>query len=525
MHTSIPLAGRRTPRRARTAAAAMLLVGALSLAACSSDQPGPEEDSPQQFLTVGLSGEPQPLKPAINQNALGYMMDALIAQGLLQFGPGGDIQPALAESYEQVDNSTYTFTLRPDLKFSDGTPLTSEDVKRTFEYLADPVNAAYTSAGMSRIGSITTDGDSKLTIVLKENDPDFLAYVANPTAFIVKENELAADATVTVGAGPFVIKDQTAGVSMELVPNENFYDPEKVTLERIELEYYPDPTARINALISGDVDFIDSVATQDFDRLKSTSGLVVEAQAGPLMGLTFNMTTGPFANPLVREAVAYAVDREHVASAADGGEADPVYGPVLPEDSPFKTKKSQSLYSYDPEKAKELLAEAGYPNGFDATILTMSQYPFHQDTAIAVQDDLKAVGINLTLDSGDQPTWVKKATEGDFDVKTTGGNGLISAPSYLESWYFAKAAYTSFGYDNPELLAALVEGRTAETEDERAAAYDRAFDIVAVDPPRVDLTQRYNAYAFKDTVKGFENLPGFLSYFSMNALPYLSVTD
>lgn len=523
MHTSVPLAGQSRRSRIRAAAGGVLLVGAMTLTACAATEATPDADVPQ-VLTVGLSGEPQPLKVGLNQNALGYMMDALVAQGLLRYGPGGEIEPALAESYEQVDNATYSFTLRPDLQFSDGTPLTSEDVKRTFEFLADPANAAYTVAGMSRIDSITTDGDSQLTVKLKENDPDFLSYVANPTAFIVKEDELSADATVTIGAGPFVIDEQVQGVSMDLVPNELYYDPESVNLSKIELEYYPDTTARTNALLSGDVDFIDFVPAQDFDRLESTPGIVLDAQAGPLIGLTFNTTSGPFANPLVREAVAYAIDRDHVVSAADAGKAEPIYGIVLGEDSPFATEDSESLYSYDPKKAKELLDEAGYPDGFDASILTMSQYPYHQDTAVAVQGDLAAVGINLTLDSGDQPTWVKKATGGEFEVKTTGGSGLITAPSYLESWYFANASYTSFGYDNPDLRAALVEGRTAETEEERAEAYDRAFEIVAVDTPRVDLAQRYNGYAFKDTIEGFENLPGFLSYYSLNALPYLTIS-
>ncbi|MBW9093055.1 hypothetical protein JNB62_05115 [Microbacterium jejuense] len=524
MHNFHPFFGTRRSR-SRTVAAAVLVIGALSLAACgSSGTATPDEDVPQ-VLTLGLSGEPQPMKAAINQNALGYLMDALLQQGLLRWGEGGEIEPALAESFEQVDNATYTFTLRPDLKFSDGTPLTSADVKRTFEYLADPANAAFTVAGMSRISEITTEGDSQLTVKLKENDPDFLGYVANPTAFIVKEDALSPNATVTVGAGPFVIEDQTQGVGMDLVPNEHFYDPESVTLDRIEAEYYFDATARVNALISGDVDFIDFVPTQDFERLESTPGVVVAAEPSPMIGLTFNTTSGPFANPLVRTAIAYAIDREHVASAADGGKADPVYGVMLGEDSEFASDESGSLYSYDPEKAKELLAEAGYPDGFDATILTMSQYLYHQDTAVAVQNDLKEVGINLTLDSGDQPTWVRKAIAGEYEVKTTGVAGLIPQASYLESLYFANAAYTSFGYDNPELREALTEGRTAETDEERAEAYDRAFDIVAEDTPRVDLTQRYNGYAFKDTVQGFENWPGFLSQYSQNWVPYLSIAS
>jgi ABC-type transport system substrate-binding protein len=520
MHVPLFVASRSRRPRLIAPALAALLIGTASLSACSS---GSTSQGDAGVLTVGLSGEPQPLKAGINQNSVGYLMDALVHQGLLRYGSKGAIEPALAESYKKVNDSTYDFTLRPGLKFSDGTPLTPADVKKTFEFLADPANAAFTVVGMSNIDTITTSGTSTVKVKLKQNDPDFLEYVANPTAFIAKDSALRAGAPATVGAGPFVIDKQTQGVSMDLVANKSFYDTKSVKLSKIELEYYTDTTARQNALLSGDVDLIDYVATQDFDRLKATKGIKLEAQAGPLISAAFNVTKAPFANPLVRRAVAYAVNRDHVASAADAGNADPVYGVVLADNSPFATAKSKSMFSYDPAQAKKLLAEAGYPDGFKAKILTTSQFSYHQDTAIAVQADLKQVGIDITLVSGDYPSYRNKLRAGEYDLVTMGGSGVIGAPSYLESFYFGNAPFSSFGYKNDKLREALTEARTAPAKG-RTAAYDRAFDLIAADPPRVDFTQRYNGYAYKESVQGFENFPGFLSLYSQNTLPYVSVT-
>lgn len=310
---------------------------------------------------------------------------------------------------------------------------------------------------------------------------------------------------------------------MTLAKNPDYYDAGAVALNQIKLVYYADGTARTNALISGDVDLIDYVPWENFGRLKGTDGITVDAQNGLLMDVEFNVTKGPFAKPEVREAVAYAINRDSVVQAAFFGNAQAVYGPPIPKESPYFTQESQHLWSYDPQKAKELLAQAGYPSGFSATLLATSQYVFHQDTALTVQADLKKIGINLTLDSPDWPTRMAKATKGDYDIKINGWGGVVSDPSYIESYLGGPDLAKSYGWNNKAIMAQFAKGRTAATEEERKAAYTKAIMSLQTNVPFVPLVQRGQAFAYTSRVHNFHNLPGFLTFYSGYTLAETSI--
>lgn len=192
----------------------------------------------------------------------------------------------------------------------------------------------------------------------------------------------------------------------------------------------------------------------------------------------------------------------------------------LGEGSPFASDASDNMFEYDPEKAKDLLAEAGYPDGFSATLLTTSQYAFYQDAALTVQADLAKIGIDVTLDAVDWATRNQKSGEGDYDIRIGGGGGVVTSPAYLDAWIGGPAVARSFGYENDALFAAFDAGRTADSEEAAKTAYDEAFQIIAEDVPMVNLVQREQGFAYKDTVEGFANLPGFLTFYSADTLAH-----
>lgn len=509
--------GRSAGRQRASALVALAAAASLALTACAAPAETPTEApelAADQALRFGISGEPQDVKVGADQGATGYMLNSLIHRGLVAYDAAGEIIPALAESYEAIDAANYSFTLREGLTFSDGTPLTSENVKNTLLFLSDPANGARTLAAMRGIEDVETPDDRTVIVHLADNNAEFLYYLADSTAFIAPDDVLVAGAISTIGAGPFVIEKDEAGVQLELVKNEAYYDAANVTLESLDLVFYPDGTARTNALVSGDVDLIDYVPWEQFSTLEATPGVTIDVQNGLMMDVEFNVTSGPFADPLVREAVAYAINRDNVVEAAFFGNAKAVYGPPIPESSEYYTEESQNLWSYDPEHAKELLAEAGYPDGFSATILTTSQYIFHQDTALTVQADLAAIGIDTTLDSPDWPTRMAKATSGDYQIKVGGWGGIVPEPAYLEFHLAGPDLAKSFGWSDPELQAALEEGRTGKDAEARKAGYADAFEQVAEKAPFIPLVQRGQAFAYNETVSGFANLPGFLTFFS-----------
>lgn len=517
----------RTARRRRLTAlvSAVTVATMLGLSACSGTDSG-GTDSSQQSLRFGLSGEPQEVKVGADSGATGYMLDSLIHRGLVTLDKDGKVAPGLAESWQVEDPSTYAFTLRPGLKFSDGSPLTSENVKNSLEYLGDPAHGARTLQAMRGIKSIDTPDDTSVVVHLKENNSSFLGYLADPTAFVAPDDALAAGGNAEkVGAGPFTIASENQGVSMTIAKNPGYYAAETVPLDQIELVYYADGTARTNALISGDVDLIDYVPWEEFSRLQGTDGVTVDAQNGLLMDVEFNVTEGPFANPKVREAVAYAINRDSVVDAAFFGNAQAVYGPPLAEDSPYFTPESQQLWSYDPQKAKDLLTEAGYPDGFSADLLTTSQYVFHQDTALTVQADLKKIGIDLKLDSPDWPTRMEKATKGDYDIKINGWGGVVADPSYIESYLGGPDLAKSYGWDDKAIMAQFARARTAPTEAEAKAAYSKAIGSLQTDVPFVPLVRRGQAFAHTERVQNFHNLPGFLTFYSGYTLAETSLAS
>ena len=517
----------RTPSRIRRATVSLAIAATFSLLAAGCAAPAPEvptdELAADQTLVWGLSNTLQDIKAGADQGGVGYSVQSMVHAGLLRYDAEGKISPDLAEKYEQVDPKTYSFTLREGLEFSDGEPITSETVGATLAYYGTPESGARVRPGVSNIEEFEVTDDLNFTIHLGTNDADFLQYLADPSAFIAPASALVPGAIAEIGAGPFLVDSKEAGVSTTLKKNPTFWDAENVTLEEVDLIFYVDATARTNALLSGDVDLIDYVAWSDFDRIAATDGITLDAKPGSILDLEFNAAEGPFSDPLVRQAAAYAIDRDAVVATAFFGHAKPEYGVPLAVDSPFSSKLSTDVFEYDPEHAKELLAEAGYPDGFSGTLLSTNSQQFYMDASQVVQANLAEVGIDVTIESPDFATRNERSAAGDYDIRFNGGGGIVSSPAWLGAWLGGPPQARSFGYENADFFDAIADGRTAENEQEAKKAYDNALKIYAEDVPLVVLAQREQGFAFKSTVKGFSTLPGFLALYSAQTMANVSI--
>lgn len=502
---------------------AAVTASALALSACGGTNPsGPAV----QELQFGLSGDVPKLQPHLDQGASAMMLDSVLHRGLLGYDSKGEVVPALAEKYEETDPTTYTFTLHEGLTFHDGTPLTSAEVKRSFENLADPKSAAKIVAVTQGIQAIETPDARTVIIKLKAPNAAFLDYIADTTAAILPPAAFEKAGESWVGAGPFKLASHDKGVSFVVEKFDGYYDAGSVKLNKIDFPIYTDGQARTNALLAGDVDLIDFVPWEEFDRVKSDPSITLDAQSGPFMYLNFNVTKGPFADPKVREAVALAVNRENVVSAALSGNGSQIQGVPIPESSPFYNKELASGWKQDISRAKSLLAEAGYPDGFTARMLSTSQYAFHKDTAVSVQSDLAAVGIKLDLDLPDWATRVSKGNAGDYDIAVSGSAGVVNDPSFLSKFVQGPAEHTrSFGYDNGRINSLLAQGLSETDESKRKAVYDDVSKEILTDVPFVSLAGRAQAFAYKNTVEGFTNLPGFLTFNSGYTLASTSVVS
>lgn len=501
------------------------LASALLMTACGSDngtnEPGAAVDPSAVVedgaLTFGLSTEPANLYIGQDAGVVGYTMYTLLHRGLMAFDETGEVVEGLAESYDQPEPAQYNFTLREGLEFSDGTALTSDVVKENLEYQMDPDNSAFVYPGLQYIDSIEVPDDRTVEISLNAPNNAFLQYLAVPTAAIVPVDALETGESAWIGAGPFVIDEHNHGTNMLLTPNESYYAADDVNLASLDLVFYPDGTARTNALVSGEVDLIDYVPWEDFSRIESDSELILDDVSAPFMYVHFNVAEedGPMADPLVREAVAHAVNRENVVEAVFSGNGDPLYGMPLDENDPNFDEDWASMYEYNPERAEELLDEAGYDDSQTLTLLTSSEYAFHQDTALSVQSDLEAVGINVELSNPDWATRVTEGVAGNYDLAVAGNSAIIPDTSWISNYVGGPVNYSrSFGYDYPELTETIERAVETEDDDERQNLYAEARELMIEDTPIVMISTRAQAYAYNQKVGNFQNYPGFLTFYS-----------
>lgn len=507
--------GHGTKRLSKASLTALAAASMLALSACGGGGAAEGGGGVTEALRFGISNEPASLITGVDQGTVGNTMMTLIHRGLMSYDKEGKVIEGLAESVEMTDPLTYTFKLRPVLTFHDGSPVTASNVKASLEYYANKANGSTLYVGLQDIKSVEVKDDRSGVIHLVGPNSAFREYLAIPTAAIVPDASLAKDVPNQIGAGPFVLEEHNRGVNLVLKKFDKYYDSGDVKLSGIDMSFYSDGSARTNALLGGDVDIIDYVPWPDYDRVSGASGMTLDAQSGPLQFIQFNVTKGPFADAKVRQAVAYALNRENAVEAAFQGHGEPLAGVKIPEDNPAYDPANTELFSYNVSKAKDLLAEAGYPDGFKATMLTTSQYIFLQDTALSAQADLAAVGIDVTLDAPDWSTRVAKGNSGNYDLAVAGGAGIVSDPTYIKGLVSGPNSFLrSFGYDNPALNAKLDEGLRATDDEAKKAAYGDALSIMQSDVPYAPINTREQAFAYNSKVSGFKNLPGFLSFYS-----------
>lgn len=514
----------RTFGRRVQAAAAACIAAVLLLTACAGDGTSRElgaEVDPDAIvedgsITFGLSTEPQNLFVGQDAGVVGYTMFTLLHRGLMAFSEEGEVVEGLAESYEQPEPTQYIFHLRDELEFSDGTALTADVVKENLEFQMDPENSAFVYPGLQYIETIETPDEQTVEVTLSAPNSAFLQYLAVPTASIVPVEALETGESAWVGAGPFVIEQHNRGTNMQLVRNETFYGADEMDLKDLNLVFYPDGLARTNALVSGEVDIIDYVPWEDFDRLEADNSVVLDPVSAPFMYMHFNVADdGPMADPVVRQAVAHAINRDNVVAAAFFTHGDPLYGMPQDENDPNYDEEWASMYEYDPGKARELLDEAGYDTDQTLTMLTSSEYTFHQDTALSVQADLQKVGIKTQLKSPDWATRVTEGVAGDYDLAVAGNSAIVPDTSWMSSYVGGPVNYSrSYGYEYPELTEAFQAGLEAENEEARLEHYTEAREMMIEDTPIVMISTRAQAYAYNEKVGNFTNFPGFLTFYS-----------
>jgi peptide/nickel transport system substrate-binding protein len=470
--------------------------------------PAPGQPRPGGTLRVGTNQDPIGFDPHLTNATASYRILENVYSQLLRFKPNLEIEGDLAESYRAIDPTTWEFKLRRGVKFHSGKPLTSADVKYSLERIKDPEVKSPRSSQLAAITAIETPDD--YTVIIKTEKPfaPLLAVLADRTMAIVNKDFIEANGgkldNVADGTGPFKFKEWVPNTRTVLEKNPDYFIPGQPLLDEVIYQPIPDDTARSTAVRTGAVDFIEYAPPKDLELLRGDSNIVITGEGNNnVRFLAFNTTVKPFDNPKVRQAIAWAVDREAVLQAAMNGAGTPLYaGPFL---SSFWPGLKEPVFTRDLDKARQLLAEAGYPDGFTAKLKNTPTYSFLGNAGIAVQEQLKEVGINLEIESLEWSVFLKDYLGKNFEAVVSGYSGFADPHPPLDGTYVTGRQNNFMSYSNPKFDELVARGAQETDLAKRAEIYQEAQRILLEDSPMVFLYAANEYEAMQSYVKGYEH--------------------
>ncbi|HEY7943595.1 MAG TPA: ABC transporter substrate-binding protein [Casimicrobiaceae bacterium] len=476
-------------------------------------------------LVYGLSSYPPTFAPFANAGSAAAAAKLMVHRGLLGYGPDGTLRGELAQSWSHDPaDGAWVFHLR-DAVFHNGHKVTAADIAWTIEQVAAPTSTAYMRKQLQEISKIDVPDAQTVRLHTKSPNATLPLLFAGFYLPMVQKGSLAAN-PIGMGAGPFVMTRQERGVALEFAAFDKFYRAPLPKLAAVRMVAYADENARVAALQAGDVDLIEYVPWQSMSSIEKNPKLRLLTTLGPFMYLTFNGRKKPFADPRVRLAVAYAVKRDDVVKAAFFGRGAPLGGVPIPPGTPFYDAKYANAWTYDPARAKALLAQAGYGGGFSCKLLSTAQYGMHKDTATVVQQYLGAIGIKAELVLPDWATRVAMGNRGQFEIAVMGTAADSNDPDGLAGLLAGNLPMSyerSQNIDIPAIDKLIAAGRAEFNDAKRHAIYDEVQKLVVEQAPIVGLCWRSQGYAEKATVQGFANMPGALTFYSPTTLEQTTI--
>jgi peptide/nickel transport system substrate-binding protein len=375
-------------------------------------------------LVYERQAETQTLDPLNILNGNGDIFSYnLIYGGLVRSDPNGgtNLEPALADRWKiSSDGRTYTFHLRPGIKFSDGQPVTAEDVAWTLNRFGNPkVNAAMSSVAIG-YGNATVVDPSTVRVKLAKPVSAFLYNISIWPAFILPKDLVEKQGKAfykhPVGTGPFMVKEYVKGSHITFVRNPNYWEAGKPYLNSVRFNFATDSNSRILALRGGSAQIMDGVPFSQISSLQADKSVEIQSAKVPLfMGLWLNHARKPFTDINVRKAMQYAFDREKMNKDIFAG-LGRIPNSVLMGlryDAPYSVVEP---YPYDLEKAKSLMKQSKYPNGFSTTLQYPSGYDYYKQLVLLMQQELAAIGIKVKLIEEDPATTTSKFLAIKYDM-------------------------------------------------------------------------------------------------------------
>lgn len=506
----------------------LLLILSLVLAACASE---PKEDSSADNdkqsnnggdLVIATQSDAVSLDPHLTNDTASANVRINIYDTLVVQDENMQNQPGLAESWKQLDATTWEFKLRKNVKFHDGTPFNAEVVKANIERILDPKIASSVQFLYNMIKEVEVKDD--YTVLFKTEYPfaPLPAHFAHPGGQMISKKQIEEDYAAIekgekpgsvinanpIGTGPFKFKEWKSGESIKLVKNDDYWG-EPAKLASVTFKVVPEDLTRISELNTGDAHISTPLSPSDLEQVDNTDGLHTQrTKSSSLSYIGFNMSKKPFDDVRVRQAISMAINKEEIINGIYNGVGIQAKGPLAP--GIFGYDENIKGLEYNVEKAKELLAEAGYPNGFSTTIWTNDDRQ-RVDTATNVQSQLAKIGIKAEVKTLEWGAMLEQTAKGEHEMMVFGwttvtgdaDNGLF--PLFHSDNLGAQGNRT-FTKDK-ELDTYLSEARKTSDPEKRQEYYSKAQQKLVELAPFVYLLHQEHLLGVRDEVKGLKQLP------------------
>ncbi len=478
------------------------------------DEPDvPDEPAEPVELRMGLGSDATNLDPRHATDVASANISNLVYAGLLQWDMNTmEIMPYVAKEIEIPDDTTYIFHLHEGILFHDGVELTAEDVKFTYDCLRDPDFGGVNLAFYQPIIEINIIDDYTVEFKLEEPNAPFLYYLAPGIVpkHIAMEEDDEFFKSQPIGAGPYVF--------VEWVPNDRIileafddYFGGKPSIDRIIFRIIPEVTTRLVELETGGVHLVDGVPPEDVDRLDGDPEVDVTFTPGTGFNyFTYQQQEAPFNDVRVRQAVAYGIDMEALVEHIYHGFREVAYSPIIP--TSWAHNPDVHKFGHEPEKAQELLAEAGYPDGLQFQ-LKSSEGEVTRELCEIVQHQLSDIGVEVSLYEQEWGAFLSDVLDTDFEMITLGWSGQTDPDRgvyrQFHSRNWAPAGHNWHLYSNERVDELLDRARTNPDQEIRRAKYFEIQEILAEEQPYTYISYYITIAAHRPEVQNYEGRCGY----------------
>lgn len=499
-----------------------LLIVAVMLAALASGCGGGSTQKPaavKDSIVVAQGTDVEDLDPHGIASTPSAIVTEHIFDTLVTLDKDFKIVPRLAESWQSSpDGKEWTFKLRKGVKFTDGTVFNAGVVKFNIERLLDPKVKVLLRSYINQVDKVEVIDEYTVKMILKYPHAPFLARLSSasnamlsPAAVAKYGKDIARN---PVGTGPYKVKEWVKGDKLVLERNDGYWGP-KPAIKTIIFKPVPDNNTRLAMLEAGDADIIVRVPPVEYDRLNKNDKIkVVRSNSTREIYMGMNVNNQYLKDPRVRQALNHAVNKEEIVAGILKGAGKAVDSPLLPEMFPHK---KVGAYEFNPAKAKQLLAEAGYPNGLKLTIHhPVGRYLEDKRVVEAIQGYLKNVGIDAELKTMEWAAYLafvrKPADQAETQLFLMGWGPWILDGDQMLYPLFVSGEFPPGGnnygfYKNDQVDALLKKGTSTTAEKDRADAYGKAQELIMKDAPWIFLHSEMQIVAMKKNLDGVVVLP------------------